>query len=271
MKENIYTTEKKPALMPYTQHPINIVYYTSVKSTMDVAFNHTRIIDKKPVLILADEQTEGRGRSKPLWHSPKGGLWGTYAIPLKKALTKEQLTFFHYGVNISVIRVLKQLYKIETDIKWPNDIFWSNKKLGGILLEYISGNQFFLLVGIGLNTNIRNSNFPPSIRNSVISMQDILKIVISNKELALNIYDQLQSILFLIQKNKFSNIIKEYNKKCTYFKKRLKLDDNNEYLCHGINKEGELVLEGQKQEIYLKIDDSDTKKILLEYNNAFTG
>ncbi len=264
MKEIIYTTEKNPALMPYTQHSVHIVYYTSVKSTMDVAFDHTKIIDKKPVLILADEQTEGRGRSKPVWHSPKGGLWGTYAIPLTKALSKEQLTFFHYGANISVIRVLKRLYKIEADIKWPNDIFWSNKKLGGILLEYISGNQFFLLVGIGLNTNIRTSDFPSSIRRNVISMQDILKNGISNKELALNIYDQLQSILLLIQNNKFSDIIKEYNKKCTYFKKRLVLDDNNEYFCIGINKEGKLVLEGKKQKVYLKIDDSDT--IIMEKN-----
>ena len=246
--------------MPYNRHSVHIVYYTSVKSTMDVAFNHTKIIDKKPVLILADEQTEGRGRSKPVWYSPKGGLWGTYAIPLTKALSKEQLTLFHYGANISVIRVLKQLYKIEADIKWPNDLVWSNKKLGGILLEYISGNQFFLLVGIGLNTNVRNSDFPPSIRKKVISIQDILKDVISNKELALDIYDQLQSILLLIQKNKFSNIIKEYNKKCTYFKKTLQLDDNKEYFCHGINEEGKLVLESKKQKVYLKIDDSDTIK-----------
>ncbi len=244
--------------MPYTRHSVHVVYYTSVKSTMDVAFNHTKIIDKKPVVMIAEEQREGRGRNEPVWHSPKGGLWGTYAIPLTKALSKEQLTFFHYGANIAVVRVLKQLYKIEADIKWPNDIFWSNKKLGGILLEYISGNQFFLLVGIGLNTNIKNSDFPPAIREFVISMQDILKLGISNKELALHIYDQLHSILLLIQKNKFSNIIKEYNKKCTYFKKRLKLDDNNEYFCLGINKVGKLVLEGNKQKVYLKIDDSDT-------------
>ena len=90
-------------------------------------------------MILADEQTEGRGRFGRTWISPKGGLYATIILSLDPLLSLK--------AGLAITRVLRSA-GIEAGIKWPNDVYVRDLKIAGVLIETTGG---VALAGIGLN------------------------------------------------------------------------------------------------------------------------
>lgn len=120
-------------------------------------------------LILADEQTAGRGRSGKSWHSPPGaGLWFTLIL---RARSEIALRLVPLRVGRAVAEVLGALdHGNEIGLKWPNDIWWRGRKLGGILCEQVEGRT---LVGVGLN--VRPLDLPELNRPRPVSLDEIVQ------------------------------------------------------------------------------------------------
>lgn len=108
-----------------------------------------------PFAVWAETQTEGRGRRGHAWESPSGNLYLTLALPPSpEPLAKQGMLPLKAGVLVA--RVLYELSGLTVTIKWPNDLFFCGKKIGGLLLEtstcgLAAGD---LLIGIGLNLNL---------------------------------------------------------------------------------------------------------------------
>ena len=97
-------------------------------------------------------QTAGRGRSGRSFLSPEGGLY--YSMLLKFPAPEERLTAVTPLAAVAVARALKAVCGLDTQIKWPNDILCSGKKLCGILTESTVGaSGMQIIVGIGVNVN----------------------------------------------------------------------------------------------------------------------
>jgi len=111
-------------------------------------------------VLVADEQTSGRGRSGNYWHSPSGGLW--LSVVLRPNLTAENLALIQFFAANSARRVLKRSTGKRIGVKWPNDLILDSLKLGGILVEarLVSSKIAYAVVGIGLNLNIESSSLP---------------------------------------------------------------------------------------------------------------
>jgi BirA family biotin operon repressor/biotin-[acetyl-CoA-carboxylase] ligase len=117
--------------------------------------------------VFANVQTKGKGRGENKWFSPPGGLW--FSIMIKKfPSTKGALS----QLCCVVIADVLEKYKLNVELKWPNDIIIDSKKLGGILIERI--NESFI-IGIGLNLNIKLLTFPIDLRENVITSLEVLK------------------------------------------------------------------------------------------------
>ncbi len=102
---------------------------------------------QEPEFIYAGYQTAGRGQTGNSWESEKGkNLICSILLPPNKNL---------YFLNIAVSVAILRLFDEPLTIKWPNDIYWKDKKLAGILLENaIIGNEVkYTIAGIGLNVN----------------------------------------------------------------------------------------------------------------------
>jgi len=102
-------------------------------------------------VCLADQQTAGRGRHGRNWLTPLGAslalslLWRFDAPP-------EALSGLSLATGIAVARALRESGAAELGLKWPNDVWWRERKLGGILLESGgSAQEFYVVAGIGLN------------------------------------------------------------------------------------------------------------------------
>ncbi|MFC0234933.1 biotin--[acetyl-CoA-carboxylase] ligase [Fictibacillus phosphorivorans] len=148
-----------------------ITYRESVKSTQEIAHALARDGAVEGSIVLADEQTGGRGRLGRAWQSPKGtGVWMSLIlkpnIPLQKA---PQLTLL---IAVAVSKAIEKVSGIEAAIKWPNDILISGKKSAGILteLQAEADSIHSVIVGIGINVNQERQHFSDEISEIATSL-----------------------------------------------------------------------------------------------------
>ncbi len=132
-------------------------YFDTISSTNDYA---KTLLYEAPegTVVLADEQTDARGRHGTSWYSPPGGLW------MSVLLQPEKTTLLSIAAGVAVCSSL-HTFGITPGLKWPNDIIMNRKKIGGILTEIIDDN---VIVGIGVNLNIRS--FPQDLRDIASSV-----------------------------------------------------------------------------------------------------
>ena len=122
-------------------------------------------------VIVADEQTAGRGRRGRSWHSPEGGLYLSYIVRDIGGLTWPSLLTLAAGV--AAARAILEVTGLAVSLKWPNDVLTPGEplKLAGILAEGSSvGSQLeFVVIGIGINVSL--ACIPSSLLGSVSSLE----------------------------------------------------------------------------------------------------
>ena len=135
-----------------------VLYYPSVTSTMDVARKEARQGAAEGTVIVADEQTVGRGRLKRAWLSPRGSI--SLSIILYPGL--DYLPSLIMLASLAVVRSVEAVAGLRAQIKWPNDVLINDRKVCGILIESdIRGDRVnYVLLGIGINVNLRLADFP---------------------------------------------------------------------------------------------------------------
>jgi BirA family biotin operon repressor/biotin-[acetyl-CoA-carboxylase] ligase len=114
------------------------------------------------VAILAREQTAGRGSKGRSWASPAGqGLY--LSVILRPALTPPESTVLTLASAIAVAETLRCEFNVTPDIKWPNDVLISGRKVCGILVESATerGQLQYAIVGIGVN--VSQNDFGPEL------------------------------------------------------------------------------------------------------------
>ena len=176
---------------------IKIRKFKQVKSTNDVALKLIQSNILEPTLIITEKQTDGRGRVGKKWISKKGNLF----ISLFFRLDQTKINFKQFSILNALLlkKVLSKKISKHIKIKWPNDLLFNKEKFCGILQEVINFNQFdYLIIGIGLNTNIdpQNKSFKST------CLKNILKKRISNQKILKNIIIAYEKLLW--EKNKFS-------------------------------------------------------------------
>lgn len=127
---------------------------TSVSSTMDLA--HTLAVEGAPAgtLVLADEQTAGRGRGGKRWRSaPGAGIWMTI---LDRPNDADALGVLAIRLGLRAAPVLERHVDAPIRLKWPNDLLVDGRKLAGILVEarWRDGSIDWVAIGIGVNVRI---------------------------------------------------------------------------------------------------------------------
>lgn len=139
-----------------------IRYFDTIGSTNDLAADW----DAKDVpdlsLVVADEQTHGRGRAGRKWFTPPGSALAFSLVlrPTEIESTQEVSRVTGLGA-LAVCRSLEKKYDLEPKIKWPNDILLANKKVCGVLVEaHWYGEQLVTLI-MGIGINIAPSSVPP--------------------------------------------------------------------------------------------------------------
>lgn len=134
----------------------DVIYFKEITSTNDYAKDN---IFKDTTLIIADMQTNGRGKGDNVWYTNKSenAIMTIVMMPRCDVLKLEGLTM---NIALSIKEIFLRKYNIKLDEKYPNDLLLNNKKICGILTEVISMRNIVnkLIIGIGFNVNQINMN-----------------------------------------------------------------------------------------------------------------
>ena len=138
-----------------------IIRFKEVGSTNDIAVSLAEKGHPNGTIVIAESQSKGKGRLGRAWHSPPDA--NIYmSIILRPALPPDDVTIMTFLSAVSCARVIRKETGVDVRIKWPNDLMASGRKMGGILLESKSerGRIIFFVVGIGINVNMKEEDFP---------------------------------------------------------------------------------------------------------------
>jgi BirA family transcriptional regulator, biotin operon repressor / biotin---[acetyl-CoA-carboxylase] ligase len=165
--------------------------------------------------VVADEQTAGRGRLDRQWISPKGaGLY--FSILLRPRFDQSKWPMLTLMTSVAVQAAIFNLYQLETDIKWPNDVLFEERKLCGILAEVIE-TEIGRAVVLGIGINLKDDAFPRELESSATSIERALQREVSPDALIQPLVEELTDrYQTLGYEDGAAQIVKEWSLKSSY-------------------------------------------------------
>lgn len=149
----------------------NIVYYyASVTSTNDIARELAESGAGEGTVVVAEEQTSGRGRLGRSWASPKGeGLY--HSIILRPNIPPSDAPVLNLVIAVTLAELVSEQFQLTVDIKWPNDVLIGERKFAGIMAEgeFKKESIDYVITGIGVNLN--HTSFPSDITEKATSIK----------------------------------------------------------------------------------------------------
>jgi BirA family transcriptional regulator, biotin operon repressor / biotin---[acetyl-CoA-carboxylase] ligase len=162
-------------------------------------------------LVLARQQTAGRGRLGRQWVSP--GDSGIYASFLLRpdVQSVRNLSTITLAVGVAVARALRTAAGVEIGLKWVNDIVVDGRKLGGILCEMpASTNGKALIIGIGINVRFQENDLPEDLKDKMIWLEKITMQPVDPNLVIAEIANQLESVYDLLLNGHSEKILDEW-------------------------------------------------------------
>ncbi len=195
-------------------HPV--LYWEELPSTQDVLKQMARNGAPEGIICLAEEQLSGRGRLGRQWISPpRGGIY--MSILTRPRLAPPRVQLLNLAAGLAVRGALKDLFGLDTQLKWPNDLLWHEKKICGILSETASeaDRVHFAVTGIGLNANISQEQFPAQIIKQATSVALLLGREIHRGEVVAAVVRDLHDRIRALEvQGGAEHLVTEYRRHC---------------------------------------------------------
>jgi BirA family biotin operon repressor/biotin-[acetyl-CoA-carboxylase] ligase len=170
----------------------HIHHYLKVDSTNRVAMELGYSNEPEGAVVLAEEQTAGRGRAGRAWHSERGtGIYIT--LLLRPKISPVQAPLLTMMAGLSTRAAIQAQTDLTIDLKWPNDLMLRGKKLGGILTEMHAepSEVRFVIVGIGINAN--QEKFPSELSLIATSLRAQTGRSVSRMELLVRLLREFET------------------------------------------------------------------------------
>ncbi|MEQ8196682.1 MAG: biotin--[acetyl-CoA-carboxylase] ligase [Clostridiaceae bacterium] len=232
-----------------------ILYFETIDSTNEYCKKNSESLTDGTI-ILSDSQSNGKGRFDRNWFSPKGK--GIYcSIFLKPVIS----TYEIYKITlITCAAITEVLIKqgVNAQIKWPNDIYVKNKKIGGILTE-MKGDMDrinYLVIGFGLNINQDSKDFPQDLSSIATSLKTVYDLEFDREEILTGILNKLEKYYKEFQHSlNFSESLDIIRKHSLVINKNVTLSKGKEKISAkvlNIGDNGELIIDrnGREECIY---------------------
>ena len=231
-----------------------IHYYPELSSTMDTARDLARKNCPEFSVVVAGQQTAGRGRLNRQWLSDDGGLY--FTVVLRPDMAVPISSRVNFLASLTMARILRERFQIEAVVKWPNDILVDERKLSGMLseLEAEAERVSFINVGMGINVN----NDPAGVEPAAISLKTLLRREVSRIKLLAAFLDELETRL---KNEDFENIVSDWKQYTITLQRRVRIVTRKETwegLALDVDDNGALIV---------KLDDGTLKTIL--YGDCF--
>jgi BirA family biotin operon repressor/biotin-[acetyl-CoA-carboxylase] ligase len=188
-----------------------IFFFDVVESTNTEANRLAQEGAPEGTLIVADAQTEGRGRLGRTWASPpSSGLY--LSIILRPAHPADWFPRLTLTAGVAVASAIQQI-GTTPQLKWPNDILIADRKVGGILAEAVFDKRGidFAVLGIGINVHTKQEEFPTSIRNLATSLRLSLGKTVSRLHLLQTLLNEIEQWFETLNTGDFATILETWS------------------------------------------------------------
>ncbi len=228
-----------------------VLVYEQTSSTNDVAAAYARNPAHAGLVVFAEQQTAGRGRSGARWHSARGDSLLFSLLLLDCNINSELLSL---TCAVAVAEAIGQVGGCRAGIKWPNDIVLDGKKVAGILVEAKAKNQKSNIknqtsnvhvIGIGINCHQTAEAFPPELRATATSLDLAGGTRCQRVTVAKRVLTSLDHWLPIAERNG-RQVIETWSRLSTQLGQRVTLSFNKRRFtgnCIGVDPEKGLILQ----------------------------
>jgi BirA family transcriptional regulator, biotin operon repressor / biotin---[acetyl-CoA-carboxylase] ligase len=223
-----------------------IFHFFKTDSTNRVAMELGYAGEPEGTVVLAEEQTQGRGRAGRTWHSERGtGLY--FTVLLRPKLAPAQAPILTMLAGLSAQAAIQAQTGLVPELKWPNDLLLNGKKLGGILTEMHAEPSAvrFVIVGIGINVN--QEKFPVDLAPIATSLRKESGKMTYRVELLVRLLAQFESDYNRFLREGAAFVVERFQKVSSFAKGlRVRVDSGAESYVGttaGLSPEGLLLVE----------------------------
>ncbi len=228
-----------------------IELFDSIPSTNRKAVHLAQADVEHGTVVVADCQTAGRGRLSRNWFSPPGA--NLYCSVILKATRPperltEWLSWLPLTAALAAAEAIEAVSSLHVSVKWPNDLLISERKIGGILCESgtATGSKPFQVIGIGLNVNVDQHDWPEELRESATSIWCGQGRVVDRNRLLAQLLLELEHCIDELALHGTGRLAIAYHQRCSTIGQRVKAILANGDLCvgiaEGIGQDGALML-----------------------------
>jgi BirA family biotin operon repressor/biotin-[acetyl-CoA-carboxylase] ligase len=224
----------------------SIVFSREVDSTNEWAKKLAMYGAHEGTVVIAETQTRGRGRLDREWISPKGGLW--FSLILRPKLRPAEAVKLTFAAGLAVAKVLREMFNLKVETKWPNDVLVNGRKICGILTEMNTRGETVnsVVVGIGVNANFDVEKvFPERLKRVATSLENELGRKVRLEELFKGLLEKLENLYKLFAKEGFNSILEEWKNYACFLGHQVKVTSLTEKLgglALDVDHDGALVL-----------------------------
>lgn len=223
-----------------------IIYLDKVDSTNTRAKLEAENGARDGTLIVADEQTMGKGRRGRSFSSPKGvGIFMT--LVLKPEILPQKASMLTLVAGLAVCKCIQNVTGLDVKIKWPNDIIYNGKKICGILTEMSSEMEYVNHIVVGIGINVNHSRFPEELQDIATSLfletgktfrrSDLIAAVVKEFQIYYDSFLKTQDLSLL--KEEYQSQMINTNRKVLV----VQGDEIYEAVARTIDADGELLVE----------------------------
>lgn len=239
---------------------INLLFYDTVGSTNIVGSELALKGCREGTVIIANEQTSGKGRLGRTWVSPAGkNLY--MSIILRPPISPRDATILTIMSAVACCIALRKVISLPVMIKWPNDLIVDDKKIGGILTEIKSDIDkiTYAIIGIGVNINLDIEDLPEDVRKIATSIKTLTGEQFSRTETIIEVLKEMQKWYDILLKKGKKDILSYWQELSSTIGKKVKAtiwDNVFIGVAEAIDNEGLLILK-LSDNTYMKVDAGD--------------
>lgn len=230
----------------------SIVVYDTTDSTNRDAFKLAAQGISEGSIVIAENQTSGKGRLGRSWKSFSGK--GIYlSIILRPPIAPSKASGLTIAAAVALSFTLDEFGIIDHEIKWPNDILINGRKVSGILTEMKADPDSidFIITGIGINLNIQDELFPDEIKDIAVSASNAYGGEIDRSAFLQSLLYNFEKFYFMFLDKGLPEIIDIWKERSGIINKKIRatlIDESFTGTVTGINSEGFLVVDTDKGE-----------------------
>ena len=209
-----------------------IYYFNTIDTTQNFAMKIASKKNENGSIVISKKQTGGRGRMKRKWKSPVGGIWMSIIVHPKFDVT--YTTLIPIATSLALCIAIEKTLKINTKLKWPNDITLKGKKVAGVLTDasIVSNHIESMVLGIGINFKINSNELENSIKKTP-NFYGVTTLVKKNESmvpLIKQFLHELENVLKLINSAQIKKIRNEWTKRSSTIGKNISIIMNDGHM-----------------------------------------